>query len=110
MRKSEKKKWIARLEDPRSVPWRGTAAAVVDVGNNEPPETPMCCIMHGAYALGFRGPVANCYSFMRNRYGAANGVTGVTVQANLIELMDGKRLSLPEIAQWIKENITEEKG
>ena len=97
-----KDKWLARLRDPNSKQCIGSGYNQLLSDDDEPlpldNNQPMCCLVHLEVALTGTSSHA---SYRR----LADDLIGDDVSEILIDKNDYYKLSLPQIADWIEQNI-----
>ena len=97
-----KDKWLARLRDPNSKQCRGCGYNALLSDDDEPlpldNNQPMCCLVHREVALTGTSSHASYHRL-------ADDLFGNDVRQLLIAKNDYEKLSLPQIADWIEQNI-----
>ena len=98
-----KDKWLARLRDPNSKQCIGSGYNVRYGGDGDTPfpldnDQPMCCLVHLEVVLTGTSSHASYHPFAR-------GLIGDYMSKLLITKNDDFKQSLPQIADWIEQNI-----
>ena len=95
-----KDKWLARLRDPNSLQCRGVGYLREGQIAYVParPDQAMCCLVHCEFTLTGQSTINSYNEF-------ASALFGNSVRQKLIELNDLREYTLPQIADWIEENI-----
>ena len=97
-----KDKWLARLRDPNSKQCIGSGYNQLLSDDDEPlpldNNQPMCCLVHLEVALTGTSSHAAYH-------GTADDLFGDAMRQLLIAKNDYEKPSLPQIADWIEQNI-----